>query len=169
MNLVPPLALAGVIALMAVELLVSQRNERRLRGEGALEPKDDVYRSLRIVYPACFIAMAVEGMLRSGTARALLLAGLLVLVGSKALKAWAIASLGASWSFHVLVRPRHALVTRGPYRYLRHPNYLAIGGEIVAMAMLVAAPATGLASFVAMAVLLRRRIAVEERALGLRA
>jgi methyltransferase len=154
---------------MAIELLMSRRHERLLRAEGAVEPAGDVYESLRVVYPGCFIAMAAEGWLRHAPPYSMLVGGLLVLVASKALKAWVIASLGTSWSFHVLVRPSHQLVSRGPYRYLRHPNYLAIIGEIVGMALLVAAPITGLISLAAMGLLLRKRVAVEERALGLRA
>ncbi len=169
MNVFPLLALAGVTAMMAIELRISRRHEQRLHEEGAIEPRDDVYKSLRLVYPAGFIAMAAEGLLRGGSAPPLLVAGLLVLAGSKALKAWVIGSLGASWSFHVLVRPHHLLVTRGPYRYLRHPNYLAIAGEIIGMALLVAAPVAGLISLASIVLLLRKRIAVEERALGLRA
>jgi methyltransferase len=139
-----------------------------MRAEGAFEPAGDVYKWLRIVYPACFIAMAAEGTLHGPAARPLVVAGLLVFATAKALKTWAIVSLGTSWSFHVLVRRGHVLITRGPYRYLRHPNYVAIAGEIAGMAMIVAAPITGAGSLLIMAELLRRRIALEERALGLR-
>jgi methyltransferase len=169
MSRVPLLALVAVLAMMGVELRISQRNEKRLRGEGAIEPPDDVYQSMRFVYPLCFIGMAAEGWLRGASPHLIPVAGLLVLLASKALKTWVIVSLGSKWSFHVLVRPRHRLVTRGPYRYLRHPNYLAIVGEIVGMALLVGASITGVISLGAMGFLLRRRITVEERALGLRA
>ncbi len=166
--MIPAIALTAVIAVMAVELRISQRNERRLRQEGASEPRDDVYRGLRLVYPTCFIAMAAEGWWRASPAKTLVVAGAAVWVASKALKAWVIISLGPDWSFHVLVRRRHVLVTRGPYRFVRHPNYIAIMGEITGMALLVAAPVSGVVSLAAMGVLLMRRIAVEERVLGLR-
>src|SRR5512133_3897089 len=163
MNPVPWLALAAVIVVLVIAMLVSRRHERRLRAEGAVEPPDDVYGLLRVVYPGCFVTMAVEGWLRGAPPYAVLVAGTLTLVLAKALKAWVIVSLGTSWSFHVLVRPAHRLVTGGPYRYLRHPNYLGIAGEIIGMAMLVGAPATGVVSLAAMALLLRKRIRVEER------
>ena len=169
MSAVPLSALGAVLAMMGVELRISRRNEKRLRGEGAMEPPDDVYQSMRFVYPLCFISMAAEGWLRGPSRNLVPVAGLLVLLTSKALKTWVIVSLGSNWSFHVLVRPRHRLVTRGPYRYIRHPNYLAIAGEIIGMALLVGAPITGVISLGAMGLLLRKRIAVEERALGLRA
>ncbi len=173
----PLLALSVVIVLMAAELFLSRHNERRLRASAAIEPAGDVYPWLRIIYPASFIAMALEGLLReqtglaghaTGDTAALVLAGGSIFVASKALKAWAIASLGGNWSFRVLVRPGRPLVTSGPYRYLRHPNYLAIGGELIGMAVTVFAPLTGIAALVAAGILLRKRIRIEERALGLR-
>ena len=58
------------------------------------------------------------------------------------------------------------LIARGPYAMFRHPNYLAVVGEIVGMALVVSAPVTGLLSFVGFGWLLTRRMAVEDRALG---
>ncbi len=168
MNLLPLAAFVVVLAAMLVELRLSRQNERRLRASGAVEPAGDVYRWMRLVYPACFVAMAIEGMLAPRTRLDVFAVGVLVFAASKALKSWAIVSLGEAWSFRVLVRPPRPLVSRGPYKYLRHPNYVAVIGEILAMALLAGAPVTGALSIVAMVLLLRRRIAIEERALGLR-
>ncbi len=167
-------ALAVIFGLMAAELGVSRHNERRLRSTGAIEPAGDVYPLLRIVYPAAFAAMGVEAFVRhrlvgdAGRQDRLLLAGAILFAASKVLKTWAIASLGPRWSFRVLIEPRRALVSSGPYRYLRHPNYVAIAGELIGSAIAMGAPATGIAALVAVGVLLRQRIDVEERALGLR-
>jgi len=181
--MIPLLAFGAVAAVMYVELRISQLHERLLRASGAHEPLHDVYRWMRVVYPACFAAMTVEGLIRPKTGFPMgalsgnlaivglpvAVAGVLVLAASKALKFWAIGSLGLNWTFRVLVRPGSQLVTSGPYRYLRHPNYLAIIGELLGMALLVGAPMTGLASLVGFGLLLRKRIEVEEQALGLRA
>jgi methyltransferase len=86
---------------------------------------------------------------------------------AKALKFWAIATLGPRWTFRVLVPPGAPLVTGGPYAWVRHPNYLAVIGEFVSFAILVGAPLTGLGSVIGFGALLRRRIRVEERALGI--
>jgi methyltransferase len=167
--LTPLAAFVAVASVMYVELRISRRHERLLRASGAHEPPGDVYRWMRLVYPAAFLAMTVEGLASPPGPTAAAVAGLVVLAAAKALKFWAIASLGVTWSFRVLVRPGEALVTTGPYRYLRHPNYLAIVGELTGMALLVRAPITGALSLISFGLLLRRRIAVEERALGLRA
>jgi methyltransferase len=65
----------------------------------------------------------------------------------------------------VLVLPDAALVSTGPYAHLRHPNYLAVFGEIAGFALMVGAHATGVISLLAFALLVRKRIAVEEKAL----
>lgn len=85
---------------------------------------------------------------------------------AKALKGWAISSLGTRWTFRVLVPPGDRLVASGPYRFLRHPNYLAVGGEIAGAALLVGAFFSGVVFLAGFGWLMRRRIAVEERALG---
>jgi methyltransferase len=86
---------------------------------------------------------------------------------AKALKLWAISALGPRWSYRVLVVPAAPLVMSGPYARLRHPNYVAVFGEIAGFALIVSAKATGVLSLAVFAILMRKRIAVEERALGL--
>ena len=112
--------------------------------------------------------MGIEGGLTGPAPAAALGAGLAVFGAAKALKAWAISSLGVRWTFRVLVPPGDPLVTRGPYRVLRHPNYVAVCGEILGVALTVWAPFTGTAALAGFGWLLRRRIAVEDRALGRR-
>ena len=160
-------ALAAAAAMMLVELRRSRANERLLRARGAVEPSGDVYRAMAIMYPGIFVAMAVEGTITGPSPDGLLIAGLVVFAGAKLLKLWAITSLGPRWSYRVLVLPAAPLVSTGPYVRLRHPNYVAVAGEIAGFALIVAARITGVVSLVLFALLVRKRIAVEERALGL--
>jgi methyltransferase len=91
-----------------------------------------------------------------------------VFVLAKAVKYWAIATLGPRWTFRVLVPPRSTLVTGGPYRVMRHPNYLGVIGELAGFALMAHAAAAGTASVLMFAWLIARRIGVEERALRIR-
>jgi methyltransferase len=163
----PVAVLAVVAALMALEAYVSGRNERGLRARGAVEPPDDVHRLMRVAYPGCFLLMAIEGVLRPAADIRVAAAGGLLFVAAKALKYWAVAALGPRWSFRVLILPGAPLVTAGPYRFVRHPNYLAVVGELASVALLAPAPLAGVLAVVGFGALLRRRVAVEERALGL--
>src|ERR1041384_1714750 len=160
-------ALAAVIVMMLAELKRSRVNERLLRERGAVEPSGDVYRPLALVYPGLFVLMAAEGALTGPSSDVLLIAGFAVFAAAKLLKLWAITTLGRRWSYRVLVLPSGPLVATGPYAYLRHPNYAAVFGEIGGFALMVHAPATGVIALIAFAVLVRKRIAVEENALGL--
>jgi methyltransferase len=151
---------------MVGELRVSHANERKLRSIGAVEPPDDVYRAMSWAYPAGFVAMGLEGVLVGRDPGAITIAGAIVFLAAKALKFWAIASLGPRWTFRVLVPPAAPLVTSGPYKWLRHPNYVAVIGELVGFAVLVGAFGTAILSVAGFGALLWRRIAVEEQALG---
>jgi methyltransferase len=153
---------------MLLEARRSATNERGLRAAGAVEPADDVYRVMQLAYPACFLAMTLEGWLRGSGVGGTTLAGAVVFTCAKALKYWAIATLGERWTFRVLVPPGSERSHGGPYRVLRHPNYVGVVGELVGYAMLAGAPVAGALATVGFGMLLLARIRVEERALGLR-
>jgi methyltransferase len=163
---VPLLVTGSVLLLMLVELQLSSYNERQLRGRGAIEPPDDVYALMRVAYPGLFVAMGIEAAIRGTWSRDWLLLGVILFGWAKALKFWAIAHLGGLWTFKVLVVPGTPLVTSGPYRYLRHPNYIAVMGEIVSVAVALQSPIAGALGAAGFAWLLTRRIRVEERALA---
>ena len=157
-----------LVALYLVcESLLSLRNERRLRARGAVEAPNDVWRVMAVTYPLAFAAMFAEGLARGGPPRTVFVAGFVLWILAKALKSWAIASLGERWSFRVLVLPGAPLVTHGPYRWTRHPNYVAVAGELAGAGAMMEAPVTGLVFTVVFVEIMRRRIRIEERMLGL--
>jgi len=158
-------ALTAVLFMMLAELMRSRRNERELRRRGAFEPEGDMYRALALIYPLMFVAMALEGTFFGRGDDRLLIGGFTIFIAAKALKLWAIATLGPRWSYRVLVLPGAPLVTTGPYAHVRHPNYIAVFGEIAGFAMMVDAVWTGVGSLLLFGVLVRRRIAIEENAL----
>lgn len=155
-----------LLLTMLGEALLSRAHERFLRAQGAFEPPDDVYRAMLWAYPGCFVAMGIEGAIGGPPARAVVLLGAAVVVIAKGLKYWAMATLGTRWTFRVLVPPHNELVRSGPYIVVRHPNYVAVVGELTGMGFLVGAPWTCVASVVGFGALLLRRIKVEERMLG---
>lgn len=157
--------LAAVLAVMLAEAAYSRRNERALRARGATEPAGDVYRVMQITYPAGFILMAGEGLLRGPVGPAWLAAGLMLLVAAKALKVWAMRALGPLWSYRVLVLNDHPIVAAGPYRFLRHPNYAAVAGEIAGCAVAMDATISGIVALFGFIALMARRIQVEEAAI----
>lgn len=159
-------ALLTVLLIMLAELAMSRANERWLRANGAVEAPDEVYGTMRWAYPATFVAMGLEGAFFGPTPGRMAVVGVLVLIAAKLLKYWAIASLGRRWSYGVLTIPGAPLVVSGPYRWLRHPNYVGVLGELVGMAILVGARISGPLATIFFASLLWRRIVAEERALN---
>ena len=167
----PAVAIAAMTTLAALlimggEAVLSSFNERQLRTRGAVEPEGDVIGLMRWAYPGAFIAMGIEGALTGPAPPNVLMGGLALFGVAKALKVWSISSLGPRWSYRVLVVPGEPLVVSGPYRFISHPNYLAVVGEIVSVAAIVWAPVTGALSAIGFGWLMMARIRVEDRALG---
>jgi len=154
---------------MVAEAIRAARNEAAQRARGGIEPPGDVFTIMRIAYPATFLALLVEGFLRGGLRGAppagWIVGGLACFAAAKALKWWAILSLGPFWTFRVIVVPGASLVRHGPYRLLRHPNYVGVVLELTGAAMMTGAAVCGPLGIVLFSVLLQRRIAVENRAL----
>jgi methyltransferase len=150
---------------MLAEARLAARHEREQLARGGIEPPGDVYRVMRFAYPAAFAAMIAEGAWDPG--HAWWTAGLVLFAVAKALKWWAVAALGPAWTFRVIVRPAVALVATGPYRFLRHPNYVAVVGELVGVALISGARIFGPLMTLMFFGLMLKRMAVEDRALEL--
>jgi methyltransferase len=155
-----------VYASMAVEALRASRNERVQRSRGGVEAPGDVYAVMRIAYPGLFLGLLAEGAVRGDPPLGVIVGGGLVFAAAKALKWWAIRSLGPSWTFRVIVVPGVPLVSRGPYRYFRHPNYLAVLGEFLGVGLMTGARILGPVAIVIFGALILKRVAIENRALG---
>jgi methyltransferase len=160
------LLLVTVAGAMLVEAHRAARNEAAQRARGAVEPRGDVYRVMQIAYPGVFLAMLLEGAMSPAPPTWIVGAGIVLLVAGKALKWWAIVALGPCWTFRVLIVPGMPLVRTGPYRVLRHPNYVGVVGELAGVAMAAGAPIAGTVGTVLFGALMARRMRVENQALN---
>ena len=162
----------GLLPLVAlergVELLVSSRNARRLRSRGGVEAGRGHYPVMVAFHAALLAACALEPWLlpAQGWPVPVVLAAAALVLAAQALRWWAVASLGERWSTRILVLPGAPPVVKGPYRWLRHPNYLAVAVEVLALPLAVGAWRTALAASAGNALLLAVRIRAEERAMG---
>jgi methyltransferase len=160
------LTLTAVLLVMAGEAVLAAYNEAQLRRKGAIEAPGDVYPVMRWAYPASFVVMAIDGAIEGPARPEVLAAGLVTLGLAKALKLWAISTLGPRWTFRVLVVPGAPLIAAGPYRFVNHPNYVAVVGELIGVAATLGAFWSGAIVTVMFGLLIRARIRVEDRALG---
>jgi methyltransferase len=157
---------AVVFGFMLVEARRAARNERAQRRRGGIEPRDDVYGMMRVLYPAAFLVMLAEGAIDGVPGGMTTAAGAALLGSAKALKWWAILTLGPCWTFRVIVRPGMPLVVNGPYRWMRHPNYVGVVGELAGVALIAGAAVTGPLVTLAFALLISRRVTIESRTLS---
>lgn len=157
--------LAVVFLPMLIEAWRAARNERAQRASGGIEPPGDVYPIMQLAYPGAFLAMIAEGAVRGGAPVSAVTVGAVLFALAKALKWWAILSLGQAWTFRVIVVPGARRIQSGPYRLASHPNYIAVIGELAAAALMSGAILAGPAATAFFLVLILKRIAVESRAI----
>ena len=157
-------ALVGfIIAQRLAELAYSARNGRRLKARGAYETGAGHYPLIVALHAAWLVALVLT--VPPATPANLPLLG--VFAALQAGRVWVIASLGERWTTRVIVLPGAPLVAKGPYRYLRHPNYAVVCGEIAVVPLMFGAWQVAAVFSVLNLALLRHRVRVEEAALGL--
>lgn len=161
--------LVAAVALERVaELVVSRSHLRWALDNGGVEHGRGHYPPMVLLHCALLAGCLLEVLALDRTAPPLLAAGALVVVlASQGLRWWCIASLGRQWNTRVVVVPSAALVGTGPYRWVRHPNYVAVVAEGLALPLVHGAWTTALVFTVLNgALLLGVRIPTEERALA---
>jgi methyltransferase len=160
------LAIAFISGQRLLELVLALRNEREALERGAREYGAG---HRKVFFPVVLAWMAgtmVESLLRGGAPSNLWPAWAALWVFAFVLRWWSILSLGQFWMIRILLIPGASLVASGPYRLLRHPNYLAVMLEILSVPLLFGAPITAAAGTVIMGWLfLMVRIPIENRGL----
>lgn len=159
---------ALLFALLAlergVELMLSRRNVRRALARGGRLVREPLVWPAMVALHAMFlVAPPLEAMaLARPFVPALAGPALAVAAAAMALRYWAIATLGPRWSTRVVAVPGEPAVAAGPYRFLRHPNYLAVALELAALPLVHAAWLSAVVFSLANAALLARRVRAEE-------
>lgn len=148
------------------ELVLAKRNERWLRAQGAVEVGADHYPAIVALHTLWLAGMIVEIIFLARELSPFSLPLLLIFLAAQGLRYWTIRTLGRRWTTRIMVLPGAPLVTSGPFRYIRHPNYLAVIIEILIFPMIFGAYVTAITASIVNALLLRIRIRAEEKGLG---
>jgi Uncharacterized protein conserved in bacteria len=156
--------LAVVVVQRLLELAVAAINTRRLKAMGAVEVGRGHYPLFVLLHGAWLGSMAV--LVPPATAP--FPAALAALAALMLARAWVMVSLGPYWTTRIITLPSAPLVRRGPYRFLRHPNYLVVAGEIALLPLAFGAVDLAVVFSVLNGALLAWRIAIEDKALSCR-
>ena len=161
MNLAAVLLLAFVTVQRLGELVLARRNTRRLIAAGAREVAPEHYPLIVALHAAWLAGLWWLG--RDEALQPLWLGAYAVL---QALRGWVLASLGPRWTTRILVVPGETLVRRGPYRWIPHPNYAVVIGEVAVLPLVLGLGWYALLFSLLNALVLLVRIRAENRALG---
>lgn len=158
--------LAAVGAGRLIELGVSRRRQRALATRGVPLVRERYFSGIVAVHTAVLAGSALEvAVLERRVIPALAIVSGIAFVLANGLRWWVIATLGEHWNVHVMDSAGLGVVTTGPFRWLRHPNYLALIVELEALPLIRTAWLTALIGGIAHAFVLRRRVATEEAVL----
>jgi methyltransferase len=153
--------LALLTAQRIAELWWASQNERRLFAAGGVE-----YGRAHLALMVLLHAAWIVGMWVLAYDRPVNLFFLALVVLLQIARFWVLISLGRRWTIRIIVVPGERLVARGPYRFLRHPNYAVVTGEIAAVPLAIGLPVYALVFSILNAAVLAIRVPAEDAALA---
>ena len=167
---IPYLGFLGLVALERMfELALSRKNAAWAFARGGVEAGGEHFFAMKLLHTSFLAACALEVVLLDRPFLPWLGLPMLGLaLGAQSLRYWAVTSLGRRWNVRVITIPGMPLETSGPYRFLRHPNYLAVALEGIAIPLIHTAYLTAIGFTLLNGLMLRTRIRCEEHALGYR-
>jgi methyltransferase len=158
--------LLAVAALRIVELRISRRHQQQLVSRGAEKVSEPKFRWMVALHTAVLLGSALEVVLLKRPFIPVLAAvSFAVFLGANAVRWWVIRTLGDHWNVQVMDSTRLGVVTSGPFRFVRHPNYAAVFAEMLALPLIHTAWITALAGSLAHMAVLAQRLSTEEAVL----
>jgi methyltransferase len=160
-------AVAAIGAERLLELAIARRNLKAVTARGGFVADTRTYWDITVLQVVWLAACAAEPILLVRPFIAPLAAIMIaLLVACQALRYWAVLTLGDRWNLRIVVVPGEAAVTNGPYRLIRHPNYLAVLVEFLALPLVHTAWLTATVFFALAVPVMVRRMRLEEAALA---
>jgi len=161
------LGLIGLVALLRLaELGISRRNERRMIARGATPATDPSFRWMVLLHAGVLAGAAAEvWLLRRPFVPVLAVTMGILFLAANALRWWVIATLGKQWCVEVVDAGRLGVVSSGPFRFVRHPNYDAVFLEMLALPLIHTCWLTAIVGTAAHVLVLRSRVRAEDAVL----
>jgi methyltransferase len=158
------LALLTLVGLgRLIELRISRRNQRKLEAQGVRKIAEPHFRWMVLLHAGVLAGAAAEViLLHRPLIPTLAIVMLALFVLANVLRWWVIRTLAGHWNVEVMASSRVGVVTAGPYRWVRHPNYVAVVVEVFSLPLIHTAWITALVGSLTNLEILRRRLRVEE-------
>lgn len=154
-----------IILQRAFELVVAKKNERWMKERGALEFGQQHYPWIVLMHVLFFVSYTFEVLFFEKDLSRLWPMLLFLFVITQAGRMWALSSLGRFWNTKIIVLPGANVVRRGPYQFIKHPNYAIVAAEFVVIPLMFQAYITAIVFTLLNLLILSIRIPAEENAL----
>jgi methyltransferase len=155
-----------VAALRIVELRISRNHQRAMVPRGASVVTEPLYRWMVALHTFVLIGSGVEVVaLKRPFIPALAFAMVGIFLAANIVRWWVIRTLGDHWNVQVMDSTSLGVITTGPFRFVRHPNYAAVFAEMLALPLIHTAWITALVGAIGHIAVLTRRLSTEERVL----
>lgn len=165
-EIIPFLVLYSFIVLQRmVELRIAKSNEKWMKQQGAVEFGVKHYRFMVMMHLLFFVSLFFEKVLINKGLSPIWPLFLSVFLFAQLLRIWAISSLGKYWNTKIIVLANSAIIRKGPYRFIKHPNYFVVAIELVIVPLLFNLYFTACLFTLLNVIMLIIRIPEEEKAL----
>lgn len=155
-----------IIVQRVWELKIAKRNERKIKQLGGIEVGENHYFLFILLHVAFFVSLFVESTIFH--THLLMSEGIiiwLIFICTQIFRVWCIHSLGIYWNTKIIIVPNHKRITKGPYQFVNHPNYIIVAIELCVIPILIGAFMTAFIFPLLHLLLLCIRIPVENNAL----
>ncbi|AIF43608.1 isoprenylcysteine carboxyl methyltransferase family protein [Virgibacillus sp. SK37] len=157
--------LVFIVIQRLMELKIAKKNELWMKERGGVERGRGHYKWFVIVHGLFFISIVIEFSYRGFPTEQFTFVLFTLFVFTQLIRIWCIRSLGKFWNTKIIISPGFSLVRKGPYKYVKHPNYIIVGIELFIIPLLFGAYVTSVVFPILHVLLLFVRIPVENRAL----
>lgn len=154
-----------LILQRSIELMIAKRNEQQLKKQGALEFGTEHYPWMLLLHTGFFTILILEVVSFNRAVSTQWMLWLTLFIAAQIGRIWVIHSLGMYWNTKIIVLPKSEVIIKGPYKYIKHPNYVIVATEILVISLLFNAFFTCIVFTLLNAWMMYIRIPIEERAM----
>jgi methyltransferase len=158
----------GFLAVQRLgELILAKHNEKKMLAKGAVEYDKTGYKYIVIMHTFFFLSLISEKIFFTRELNPYWITLFSVFIFTQFVRYWVITSLGEYWNTRIIVLKGSQLIKKGPYKFIKHPNYIVVAIELAAIPLIFSCYFTAIIFTILNINLLRRRIKIESSVLGL--